>query len=344
MRTRPLGRTGRTVGELGLGGRALARPGDPRERLRLLCDALEAGVDLVDVAPGWGDAEALAGEAIRATRGRDRVVLATRVPAPPARPDAPVGGGLDDQLPAAWVQRSVEASLRATRLDVLPLVQLAGAAGWRDGWIGAPAWPALRGAMERLVREGKVLWWGLVLPDDADQGDVAFGAALGEEIVATVQAAYNVFRRAAAPRLGLAGERGVGVLVRSPLAGGALTGAHRPGDPVDAALAARVARLAALVGRAPPLAVATDEARAITQEIAWERRYTGDGSVSRVEVDDLVELALRFVLDRPIAAALPSTIDPAHLARNLAVADGRRLSAELAAAVKQHAWPDAPPR
>jgi aryl-alcohol dehydrogenase-like predicted oxidoreductase len=113
---------------------------------------------------------------------------------------------------------------------------------------------------------------------------------------------------------------------------------------VDAALAARVARLAALVGRAPPLAVATDEARAITQEIAWERRYTGDGSVSRVEVDDLVELALRFVLDRPIAAALPSTIDPAHLARNLAVADGRRLSAELAAAVKQHAWPDAPPR
>jgi aryl-alcohol dehydrogenase-like predicted oxidoreductase len=280
MQRRTLDRAGRTVGELGFGGRGLDRASE-----RILCEAIESGgVDLVDVSPAWGDAEAVAGAAVRALRARDHVVVATSA----------VGA----------VRPSVEASLRAIKLDALPLVWV------EDAELAAPSWPDTLLSMRRLVDAGDVLGWGLVVrqPDRV-------AAALDEPTIGAIQVEHHLDERGAATVIAQASERGVGVVVRRPLAGGALGGdvASTP----EAAI--RVAKLSALVGRAPPAALRFDESREVLAAIARP-------SFDDVELDDVAELALRWVLDAPVAAALVGMRSRDHLRANLRVSDGRPLA------------------
>lgn len=94
----------------------------------------------------------MVGEAIRTLRLRDTTLVSTRVPAlASARRDP-----LPDRLPLGHVQQRVEASLRATRLDALPLAMLS----LSTAWLSSPAWPDLAGMLVKLTREGKVLRWG----------------------------------------------------------------------------------------------------------------------------------------------------------------------------------------
>jgi len=190
VQQRLLGRTGRTVAELGFGGRGLERG-----HQRVLLAALDAGVELVDVAPGWGDSEALAGDAVRDLRARDRVVIATRAPG-------------DRHA----IQPSVERSLRATRLDAIPLVQLE---DWHDDRLGGRDWPELRDTLHRLVREGKVLHWGVVTSDPRRAL-----ASLDEPWLATVQTRFHLQDRRVGAILPTCTEKHVGVLACSPLDGG----------------------------------------------------------------------------------------------------------------------------
>lgn len=133
-----------------------------------LHEAIVFGITLFDVA-GDADSEKLAGDAVRVQRVRDRVVVATRVPILAERPGAPRRDTLRERLPPPYVQERIEASLRATRLDALPLAQLA----LRPAWLASRAWPELVGTCARLVREGKVLAWGaLVEPGDLGEAGV----------------------------------------------------------------------------------------------------------------------------------------------------------------------------
>ena len=147
MRTRQL--AGRPVATVGLGDVSLERSSkrgrDTAEVVRRVHDALEASVDLIDVAPEE-DSERAVGEAVRALRVRDRAIVATRVVELPKH-----------ELPMRYIVERVEASLRATRLDVMPLVQLP----LRASWLVTPQWPELVATCMRLVREGKVLHWGV---------------------------------------------------------------------------------------------------------------------------------------------------------------------------------------
>jgi len=147
MRTRQL--AGRSIATVGLGDVSLARSSkrgrEPADVVRRVHDALEASIDLIDVAPEE-DSERAVGEAVRALRLRDRAIVATRVPELPAR-----------DLPLRYIVERVEASLRATKLDVMPLVQLP----LRASWLVTPQWPELAATCARLVREGKVLHWGV---------------------------------------------------------------------------------------------------------------------------------------------------------------------------------------
>ncbi|HEY4178372.1 MAG TPA: hypothetical protein VGM90_16105 [Kofleriaceae bacterium] len=159
MRTRQLGDT--TATAVGAGDVSLAiaasRGVDRSDTERALTAALSSGLTFVDVHPGEADAERLAAEVIRSLRGRDRITLAVTIPTLNGR-DTPI-----DQLPPRYIQAAVEAALRTTKLDALPLVQLP----LRPNWPSSKAWPELVGTAARLVREGKVLSWGIRL-EDAD--------------------------------------------------------------------------------------------------------------------------------------------------------------------------------
>ncbi len=155
---------GRRVTAIGSGDVHLrtsgARGVDDREVRASLSTCLELGLTIVDVHPD-PDSERLVGEVIRALRFRDTVVVASRVPELAARLGVPTRDALVDRLPTRYVQERVEATLRASHLDAIPLCQLPVRAGWR----GSPAWPELVGTCERLGREGKVLAWGALVDD-----------------------------------------------------------------------------------------------------------------------------------------------------------------------------------
>ena len=321
MRKRKLGRTGYMVAELGMGTAGFDGDGwravDPGDAQRTLYAAIEAGVTFVDTSPSHGDriAEKLVGEVIRDLRARDRVVVASKVP--PMDGTWPGSGdtAIERVFHPSHVQASVEQSLRDLCAEAIPLAQLD---GWHDGWLSTRAWADVRGRMQLMIKQGKVLHWGVCAsPDDPDAAlDV-----LGEPIIETAQVCYNVFeRRCEANFLARADRQEVAVIARAPLDRGALSGylsrEHRflANDPygqyfADSGLAETVTRVEALAG------------------------LCGD------EATSVPELALRFALSRPeVAAVLTGMRRPAHVHANIAAIARGPLSASMLARLADHAW------
>jgi aryl-alcohol dehydrogenase-like predicted oxidoreductase len=343
VRTRRLGDQNVTAiggGDLDLTISA-ARGVPAREVERALHEAIELGIALFDVAAD-ADGERLAGDCVREQRARDRVVVATRVAILDERPGAPKRDVLRERLPVAYLVARIEASLRATRLDALPLAQLPLA----PAWVASPAWPELIGTCARLIREGKVLAWGALLEEP---GDDAAPALLAEPWLAAVSVVYNLCDRRAEPLFEAASARQLAVLARQPLAGGALAGALGPGAilpprddrrALDAAalerIAVEMARLSPLVKREPPVARSCDVARAIAERVSQpgQPRQAGQpGAPARpehVECTDVAELALRFAIDRA-GIALPRLHRRDHVAAAIAAASAPPLSPDLVA-------------
>jgi aryl-alcohol dehydrogenase-like predicted oxidoreductase len=336
VRTRRIGAATVTAvgsGELSLATSA-ARGVPARELAHAVHEAIGFGITLIDVTAD-ADSERLAGQVVRELRARDRVVVATRVQRLDERPGAPRRDTLTERLPAAYLQNCVEAALRSTRLDALPLAQLPLA----PAWLGSPAWPELVGTCARLVHEGKVLAWGAWLDDPTDP---AAPALIAEPWLAALSVVYHLCDRRAEPLCQAAAKRELAVLARHPLAGGALAGNLGPGmrlpprddrNGVDPAVLERVAvgvaRLSGLVKREPAAARSSDAARQVA-----ERSRARDARPEHLECDDVAELALRSVIDRA-GIALPRLHRPPHLLAAAAAAAAPPLSADLAARVDQ---------
>jgi aryl-alcohol dehydrogenase-like predicted oxidoreductase len=76
MMTRPLGKTGHRSSVLAFGGAAFWMDADDARAAAALEDALARGVNHVDVAPSYGEAERMLGAAV--ARNRDRMFLACK--------------------------------------------------------------------------------------------------------------------------------------------------------------------------------------------------------------------------------------------------------------------------
>lgn len=115
MERRRLGRTGLEVGVLGFGGAEIGFDRTaPATVRRMLDEALDAGLDVIDTAECYGDSEALIGEAVAGRRGHYR--LFTKC----GHYD---GTGRDDWRPAS-LEQSITRSLRRLRTDHVDLLQL----------------------------------------------------------------------------------------------------------------------------------------------------------------------------------------------------------------------------
>ena len=284
-----------------------ARRVDHGDVARALHATLEAGLDLLDTAP---DAEELVGRTVRELRLRDRAVVATRIPATGTR------DVLSDRLPVRYIVDRVERTLRATKLDALPLAQLPVRALWRS----SSAWPELAGTAARLVREGKVLRWGAIV--DAVEDDTHELA--DEAWLVSLAAPFSLCVAAPITRLTL--------FARQPLAGGALAGTLGPGvslppeddrreipEPELMRVAREAARLSQWVKHVPPAARSCAPAK---QQLEANPRH------EHIEVETLAELALRAVIDRG-AVALPRLHRHAHVIAALLAASAPPLPPEL---------------
>lgn len=321
MDTRVLGRTGFEVSTIGFGGfgaggldGAVWHGVDPRDAQRALYEAMEAGLTLVDTVSAHGDGELLVGEVIRDLRARDRAVVVTKLPPHHGRWSGGAGR-LPLAFPPAYVVRSVEQSLRNLRAETLAVGQLQ---VWDDAWLDDAAWPELRGTMERLIKEGKVLTWGLCLPPGAPEAGLR---GMEDALIMSIEVVYNVFeQRCAEAILPRARAREVGVMACAPLDEGSLGGRLAPDTrfPAD--------HFRARYFGSDRLAQAAARAEAL-------RPLLGD------EARDLAELALRFCLSDPaVTAAMPGMRRREHVAHNLAAGAGRALSAALRERLREHAW------
>jgi aryl-alcohol dehydrogenase-like predicted oxidoreductase len=211
MQKRKLGRTGAAVSEIGFGAWAIGGSwGDVsvQDAKGALHAALDNGVTFIDTADVYGDgrSEQIIADVL-AERGGERPFVATKAG---RRLSPHVAEGYTKTNLTAFVERS----LRNLRVDCLDLVQL--------HCPPTPVFyqPDVFGVMDDLAAAGKIRHYGVSV-EKVEEGL----KAIEYPNVATVQIIYNIFRqRPATLFLAEAARRGVGVIVRVPLASGLLTG------------------------------------------------------------------------------------------------------------------------
>lgn len=221
MEFRHLGRSGLKVSEIAYGN-WLTHGSQVEEDAALACvqAALDVGITTFDTADAYAGtrAETVLGKAL-AGEPRDSYELFTKV-------YWPTGEGANDRgLSRKHILRSCEASLQRLNTDYVDLYQ----AHRYDH--ETPLAETLR-AFDDLVRQGKVLYVGV---SEWRAGEIAEALRIADEMgfdrLVSNQPQYNMLWRVIeAEVVPLCEREGVGQIVWSPIAQGALTGKYLPGQ------------------------------------------------------------------------------------------------------------------
>lgn len=211
MKSRPFGRTGATVSEIGFGAWAIGGSwGDvsSQDAKAALHAALDGGVSFIDTADVYGDgrSEQLIAEVLK-ERGGERPYVATKA-----------GRRLSPHVASGYtkanLQAFVERSLTNLQVDCLDLVQL-----------HCPPTEVyyqqeVFAAMDELVAAGKLRHYGV----SVEKVEEALKAMEYPHVV-SIQIIYNLFRQRPSELLMReAQRRNVAIIARVPLASGLLTG------------------------------------------------------------------------------------------------------------------------
>jgi aryl-alcohol dehydrogenase-like predicted oxidoreductase len=223
VKTRALGRTGIQVSPYCLGTMMFGRFGnpDPDDCVRIVHQALDAGINFVDTADVYGPggmSEEVVGRALQGRR--DDVVLATKV-----------GGSMDEDPNRSggsrrWIVAAVENSLRRLRTDHIDLYQIHHPDPRTDI-------EETLSALTDLVRSGKVRAIGSSNTPASEIVEAQWTAERrGLQRFRTEQPTYSILNRGIEREILPACRRyGMGTLVWGPLSMGLLTGRYRKGGP-----------------------------------------------------------------------------------------------------------------
>ena len=196
------------LGGYPFGGVNLARGWDPFspagrvQAIETIHAALDAGINLVDTAPGYGDgnSESIVGEALRGRR--DEVVLATKV-------------GYHGS--AAGVRESVETSLRRLQTEAIDIIQFHGGM-YTSTEVRHILDEGLLDELVALREEGKVRFLGFTVEEPWTARPLIASGAFD-----VMQVRYNVIYQSAALNvLSQAAEADLGVSVMRPMTSGIL--------------------------------------------------------------------------------------------------------------------------
>lgn len=311
---RTIGRLGRDITPIGFGAWAIGGTWgevsleDAKDALHA---ALDAGVDFIDTADVYGDgrSEKIIAEVL-AERGGERPFVATKAG---RRLDPHVADGYTGANIEAFIDRSLS-NLGVERLDLVQLHCPPTEVYYR---------PEMFDALDGLVAKGKIAAYGV----SVEKVEEAL-KAINYPGVATVQIIYNMFRqRPSELFFREAAAKGVGVIVRVPLASGLLTGKMR----ADSAFAA-------------------DDHRAFNRDgAAFDKGETFSGvpfDVALDAVEDLralvpggatmAQMALRWiVMEDAVSVVIPGAKNRTQAEANTAALDLADLTPETMDAVRK---------
>lgn len=275
MEYRRFGRSDLTVSALALGCMAFGSTADEPTSLRIIDEAIGAGINLIDTANryGKGRSEEIVGKALKANGKRDEVVLATKVSGR-RRPlsEEDINESMCSRL---HIMKEVEASLRRLQTDHIDLYQI------HFFWPETDLYE-LFSTLDTLVRQGKVRYigtskWAPAMIAEAH----ALCERYGWEKPLSEQPPYNLLDRRIEDELIWTCKRyGMGIIPWAPLGGGVLTGKYSADEPFP-----EEARFEGLNRRCTPEAIArADTLKPLADEkgvtlaefcLAWVMRQTG---------------------------------------------------------------------
>jgi aryl-alcohol dehydrogenase-like predicted oxidoreductase len=200
LRTRPIPRSGEPLPMVGLGSSATFRKvasSDDVSALKAVMKTLfEHGGSVIDTAPSYGEAEAVAGRLVHELGALDQTFWATKLNV------APRGGGAADARQAwAQVENSFE-RIGKTPVDLIQVHNLGDV-------------PTQMGILKELRETGRVRYIGVTSTRESQYDDLA--RVMREEPIDFIGIDYAVDnRRSAEQILPLAKDRGIGVLIYAP--------------------------------------------------------------------------------------------------------------------------------
>jgi aryl-alcohol dehydrogenase-like predicted oxidoreductase len=306
MEHRHLGHSGLKVSEIAYGN-WITHGSQVEEEAAKACvaAALDEGITSFDTADVYAGtrAEEVLGRALRGVR-RESVEIFTKV-------YWPTGPGPNDRgLSRKHIMESAHASLRRLGTDYLDLYQ----AHRYDH--ATPLEETMR-AFSDLVRQGKVLYLGVSEWRAEEIADaLRIAGQMGLDRIVSNQPQYNmIWRVIESEVVPLCAKEGIGQIVWSPIAQGALTGKYAPGADVPAG------------------SRATDPSGS-----GFIRNYLTDDILTRVQLLrplaeeaglSLAQLAIAWVLqNQNVSAAIIGATRPEQVREN-ARASGVRLADDL---------------
>ncbi len=227
MQWKSFGASGLKVTELCLGTMTLAGQADDETSYAILDAAFEGGIRFLDTADCYpiplqletaGHSEALLGRWLGDRGVRDELVISTKGYFPMGRLPTERGNS------RLHLTRACEASLRRLGTDRIDIYIC-------HGWDPTcPIEETLR-TLEDLRREGKILYAAISNVRAHEVAEALIEAMrLGLAGFDGLQPRYSVLQREAEESLfPLARRFGLGVMVYNPIAGGLLSGKHKPG-------------------------------------------------------------------------------------------------------------------
>ncbi len=233
MEQRCIGRTDMLVSRLGLGCVTFGREIDETESFRLLDQAIEGGITLLDTAEGYGggnaqlyrqktlgvadvreqsgemhSSEKIIGRWLRARRGREQVVIQTKI-----------SSGYRKEV----IRRAIDDSLTRLQSEWIDLYLL------HQFDASIPLAEAIE-ALDRAVQAGKIRAFGCSNFTAAQlRAALDVSQARGLNRFEVTQPIYNlVAREIEEESLPLCEQQQIGVITYSPLAAGFLSGKYTP--------------------------------------------------------------------------------------------------------------------
>lgn len=319
MQYRTFGRTNQKISEIGhgtwsMGGRWGAR--DDRGAINSLIQSLNLGINFIDTAwvYGEGHSEGLIASAFR--ESKKKAFVATKIPPKNGHWPARHNISIEEYFPPEHIIEYTEKSLKNLRMDCVDLQQLH---VWSDSWLKEDQnWLT---AIEKLKQQGKIKYFGVSINDHEPNSALKI---VESGLIDSVQVIYNIFDQTPEEQLfPLCQKKNVAVIVRVPFDEGSLTGMLTPDykfHPND-----------------------------------WRKNYFTPESLQetcqRVEklkklveeeksVENLAQLALKFCLAHPaVSVVIPGLRQPKHVEDCIKASDGKKLSPQTLAQLKQHAWP-----